>query len=105
MQKITIHAKLVDKENDIGGYIIYVFKNLESTDWTNTYIMCTRVPNWQTGNISIGDVGYMTYQEVIAGEDTWYDFKTNKNQLYRFSQLYFIDFVKEKRDKLKDYIL
>lgn len=43
------------------GYITYVFKNLEDTSFGKKYCMVTRWPNWQCGNIEIGESGYLTY--------------------------------------------
>lgn len=104
MPKITILAELVDYLEDLGGYIIYVFKNLEPTDWTNRYIMCTRVPNWQSKFVKIHDVGYLMYQEVIAGKDKWY--KNDKINYYNYSNIYFIEFIpKTDKPNSEDYTL
>ena len=71
-----------------GTYTMYVFKNLE----TSEYIMCTRLPNWQTPNIMIGDVGFLNYQIVQAGEE-YFDPDTEKVVKYLYSNIYFINFV------------
>lgn len=100
----TIKCKLVCKENDIGGYIIYVFKNLEiNPPFGYQFCMLTRWPNWQCRDIEIGEVGYVTYQEVRSGIDTWYD--GTKFVPYNYSNNVFIRFVEEKDNSKKDIIL
>lgn len=96
----TIHARLVTLREDIGGYIIYVFQNLDN----GTYEMVTRLPRWESPVLKIGDVGFLKYNEVIAGEDTWYNPVTEKNVPYRFTKVYFEDFVHEKPEE-SDLIL
>jgi hypothetical protein len=73
-----------------GVYTMYVFKNLEDSN----YIMCTRLPNWQTPDISIGDVGFLNYQVVKAGEE-YYNPITEEQIKYSYSNIYFINFVRE----------
>lgn len=88
----TIHAKLITLREDVGGYIIYVFQNLAN----GTYEMVTRLPRWESPVLKIGDVGFLKYNEVIAGEDTWYDSTIGQKVPYRFTGVYFIDFFYEK---------
>lgn len=73
-----------------GAYSIYVFKNLDA----NTYIMCTKLPNWQTPNVSIGDEGFLNYQDVVAGE-SYYNPLTQTSHVYNYSNVYFMNFVQE----------
>ena len=105
MDKITIHAKLVDYNIDLDGYITYVFFNLEYTDWTNKYIMCIRYPNWDQAPFKLGDKGYLTYIEVIAGLDTWYDRNLNQQVPYNYTNIQFIKFIHETTDKQQKDIL
>lgn len=88
----TIHAKLITLREDVGGYIIYVFQNLAN----GAYEMITRLPRWESPVLKIGDVGFLKYNEVIAGEDTWYDRESGQKVPYRFTGVYFIGFVYEK---------
>jgi len=69
-------------------YTMYVFKNLE----TSEYIMCTRLPNWQTPDLVIGDVGFLNYQIVQAGEE-YFNPDTEQLIKYLYSNIYFINFV------------
>lgn len=87
-----IHAKLITYREELGGYIMYVFQNLD----TNLYEMCTRLPNWETPVLQIGDEGFLKFDEVIAGKDTWYDSNLDSFVPYRYTKVYFIDFVYEK---------
>lgn len=71
-----------------GTYTIYVFQNIID----KKYIMCTRLPNWQTPNVTVGDIGFLEYQEVKAGE-SYFDPKTEKEMKYLYSNVYFLNFV------------
>ena len=48
--KMVIKAKLLALKED-QNYITYVFQNL----CDNSYIMCTRLPNWESPVININD--------------------------------------------------
>lgn len=78
-----------------GTYTMYVFKTLD----TNDYIMCTRPPNWKVPEISVGDKGFLQYQIVKAGDI--YVTPDGTTVTYRYSNTYFINFVK-KSDTLKN---
>lgn len=96
----TIRAELITFREDLGGYIIYVFKNLAN----GTYEMCTRMPRWESPGLKIGDVGYLKYNIVIAGDDSWYNKNTNTKVSYNYTNVYFVDFIYE-RPKEADLIL
>ena len=51
------------------------------------------------------EVGYLMYDEVIAGIDTYYDRNTYSIMKYNFSNLIFKKFVKEIDNSNKDIIL
>lgn len=71
-----------------GTYTVYVFQNIE----TKYYIMCTRLPNWQVPSITIGDIGFLEYNSVKAGE-TYYNPQTQKDETYNYTNVYFINFI------------
>ena len=71
-----------------GRYTMYVFKNTE----TNEYIMCTKLPNWQTPEIFVGDAGFLQLQIVKAG-DEYFNVNTESNDKYRYCNIYFKNFV------------
>ena len=71
-----------------GIYTMYVFQVLE----TKEYIMCTKLPNWQTPNINIGDIGFLEFQNVKAGE-TYFDPKTQTKVCYSYTNSYFLNFI------------
>ena len=73
-----------------GAYTIYVFKNLE----TGNIIMCTKPPNWDTPNVAVGEEGYVKYESVAAGQ-SYYDPTTDTNIKYKYTNVYFINFVKK----------
>jgi hypothetical protein len=71
-----------------GEYTVYVFKAVESSE----YIMCTRLPNWQSPAININDRGFLQYQIVEAGDE--YSPLGGNKVRYKYSNIYFINFVK-----------
>jgi hypothetical protein len=87
MEVIILAELLAIRE---GAYTIYVFKNLES----NEFIMCTRLPSWQVPEIQIGDSGYLKYQKAKAGEE-YFNPVTGEKQIYRYSNLYFLNFIQK----------
>ena len=97
-----IHGELIAQKSDIGEYITYVFKNLDSTSGFDKYIMCTRFPNWDCPILDIGDVGYVKYREVFGGIDEWYDKLNDELVKYNYTDIHFLDFVydKEKPDEI-----
>ena len=88
MNEIAIHAKLIAKKN--GLYTIYVFINLSN----NEYIMCTKLPNWDFGDISIGTSGYLVYENAIAGEK-YFNPKSQQFEVYNYTKLYFKNFIED----------
>jgi len=78
-------VKLIAKRDDI--YTVYVFQDI----YTKEYIMCTRLPDWQTPEVDIGSVGYLKYVDVMAGEQ--YVTSSLETFYYRFTNCYFIDFL------------
>ena len=102
----TIKCKLVCEEKDLMGYITYVFKCLEcNPPFGHQYCMVTRLPNWQHRDLSIEEIGYLTYNEVVAGQDKWFCPETNQMIPYNYTNSYFIKFVKEVDNSKKDILL
>lgn len=102
----TIHAKLIAKKIDLLGYQTLVFQNLEDSSFKDKYIMTVVFPNWESYVPVIDDVGFLCYESVIAGKDTWYNKNTNQNIPYNYTNIIFIKFVLEnKTDNLKEIIL
>lgn len=90
-------VELVAKKD--GDYTTYVFKNLDIYE----YIMCTRLPNWQTVEVEIGDKGFVEYEIVNAG-DTYFSSSLGEFKRYVYSNVYFINFVHENKNT-KDKII
>lgn len=88
---ITILAKLEEIQRN-GDYINYVFKNLEATKWDNVYFLCTRYPRWEHRELKKGEIGYVTFTEVIAGEE-YYNHITNSRDFYNHSHIRFDKFI------------
>jgi hypothetical protein len=88
MVEFVKEVELVAHRDDT--YTIYVFKIVD----TNEYIFCTRLPNWQVPSIDVGDVGFLQYQIVTAGEE-YYDPDTKSRGVYGYSNVYFMNFVRK----------
>jgi hypothetical protein len=104
---ITIKCKLIVKEKDFLDYQTLVFKSLEEGNipFGKHYIMCVRFPNWHHRDIDEGEIGFLTYNEVIAGKDGWYDSESGNIIPYNYSNLIFIKFVREVDSSKKDIII
>lgn len=104
---MTVLSKLVAKEEDIGGYVNYVFEILEEKEVNRLgtkYIMCTRYPNWNHRKIDIGEVGYLNFFEIRAGIDKWFD--GEKMISYNYNGIQFDKFVSKPKEKDKSkYIM
>ena len=87
MEKI-IFAELISIKD--SRYTIYVFKDLE----TNSYLMCTKLPNWQTPDITPGDKGFVLVEHVLAGQE-YFNLQTQENSKYQYTNVYFKNFIKE----------
>jgi hypothetical protein len=81
-------AKLIAKKE--GLYTVYVFEKINS----NGYIMCTRLPNWQTSPVNEGSVGFLLYEFIKSG-DKYYDKYSNTFKINDYSNIYFINFIEE----------
>ena len=91
--KATFRAKLVAKVDE--QYTTMVFKNLdEPTDSLLRYITVTRLPNWTGIDPKINDIGFLECEYVNAG-DPYYQRNTGVKETYRYTQCYFLNFIKE----------
>lgn len=98
MNEIAINAKLVAKKD--GLYTIYVFQNLQN----NEYIMCTKLPNWDFGDISIGKEGFLTYENAIAGEK-YFNPKLQTFEIYNYTKVYFKNFIEDIKHNTEEIII
>ena len=105
MDTLTIHCKLLAKEVDLMDYQTLVFKNLDKAPFGCEYCMVTVWPNWESYIPEIGDIGYLTYDSVTGGVDTYYDRILDTIVKYNFTNLVFNKFVKEIDNSKKDIII
>lgn len=91
----TIYAELIAGREELGGYVKYVFRNLEN----GKPILCTKFPNWDCPPIKLHTAGYLKYKEIIAGKDTWYDHANDVFRFYKYDADQFIDFVEAILDR------
>jgi hypothetical protein len=91
---ITIFSKLRAKVDEGLGYTTYVFENLEESRWDMKYRMVTRCPNWEHRVVNVGEEGFLTYEDHIAGDSKWFDGKDFNS--YRYTNVIFMKFVLEK---------
>lgn len=101
---MTVLAQLVAEDRDIQSYTTYVFKCLEDdVAAISKYIMCVRYPNWQHRKITLGEVGYLTFEEVRAGVDSWYDGKSMIP--YKYDAVQFLKFVSKPEELSHEYVM
>lgn len=105
MVTTTIYCKLLAKESDILDYKTLVFKNLDNAPFGHQYIMVTVWPNWESRIPELDEIGYLTYDFVEAGIDTFYDRTTDSIVKYNFTNLVFKKFVKKLDSSTKDIII
>ena len=105
MDTLTIHCELLAKEADIMNYQTLVFKNLDKAPFGCEYCMVTVWPNWESYIPKVGDIGYLTYDSVTGGVDTYYDRSVDSIVKYNFTNLVFNKFVKEQDNSKKDIII
>lgn len=89
---LTIKAKLVEYVEDFGGYISYVFQNLESDRWDNKYMLCIRYPNWDHPDIPLDKEGYLTFTTIYCGEK-YYEPRTGETKIYTYTHNRFDKFI------------
>jgi hypothetical protein len=103
VEEITLYVKLNAKSIDIGGYITYVFENLNHKAYDTQYVMCVQFPNWNQSEIEIGDIGYVNVRYVEEGISKWYD--GEKMNVYKYTNVVFLKFVKEPEQINKDFLV
>ena len=103
MEEITFHVKLLTKTIELGGYITYVFKNLNPISWEYENIMCVQFPNWEQSEININDVGYVNVRYVKEGISQWYD--GEKMNVYKYTNVIFLKFVHEPNKVNNDFLV
>ena len=95
-------VKLLCQEKDSLDYTTYVFEILDINEIERLgfrYIMCTRWPNWEHRELLNGEVGYLYYSIIIAGQDSW--FNGNGYTPYKTSVYQFNKFVAEQPEQFK----
>lgn len=104
MNSYTLHCKLLVKEYDLD-YQILVFQNLDKAPFGHEYLMATVFPNWESRIPEVGEIGYLNYDSVQGGLDTYYDRITDSIVKYNYNNLIFKKFVKEVDNSKKDIII
>lgn len=100
--KTTLHAKLIAKQDNI--YKLLVFQNLDEKESSMLrYITTVKLPNWNGVEPEIGDCGFLECEYVDAG-DEYYQRNTGSKEQYKYTNCYFLSFIKEKEKiTTKDY--
>lgn len=101
----VFHCKLLTYRSELGGYVLYVFRNLDAVGVLDRYIMCTKHPNWQTPPIGIGQEGYVKIKEIEAGKDTWYNQDSGEVIPYKYSGVQFFEFVLDKHEEPEECVM
>lgn len=103
MEEVALYVQLKAKNIDLGGYITYVFENLNFQTYENQYVMCVQFPNWNQSEIRVGDVGYVNVRYVKEGISQWYD--GEKMHVYKYTNVVFLKFVKEPEKVNKEILI
>ena len=103
MEEVALYVKLNAKYIDVGGYITYVFENLNYKSYDQQYVMCVQFPNWNQSEINIGDVGYVNVRYVKEGVSQWYD--GEKMNVYKYTNVVFLKFIKEPEKVNKEFLI
>lgn len=99
---LTAKVKLLCQETDNQGYTTYVFEVLEDSEinrFHSKYIMVVRWPNWEHRMLLNGEIGFLNFEEIIAGETQWFDGKDFVP--YKYSAIQFNKFVSEQQINMK----
>ena len=84
---------MVAKQDDF--YPLFVFQNLDECDNSLLrYVTVTLLPNWNGKIPEMGDIGFLSCEYVDAG-DEYYQRNTGVRETYRYTQCYFLNFIKE----------
>ena len=106
MTTYVVKCQLIASECDILSYHTLVFKILEEKcPFGHLYCMVTVFPNWESRIPEVKEIGYLEYDEVTAGIDTYYDRNSDSIMKYNFSNFIFKKFVKEQDNSNKDIII
>lgn len=100
---ITFYGRLEKIEEGLNGYKTYIFKNINGYELEDEYFMIVRRPNWEHRELQVGEYGYVTFEKIKAGVDTY--FKDNQNLFYNFSTNQFIKFLSNKKGVDEEFTL
>lgn len=104
MDRITIYCRVLAIRESQYSEIVVEDLNRDSIDDLK-YIMVTKLPNWDSNSIEIGDIGYLEFQYVIGGETRYFNRNLEDHEFYKYSNNYFMRFIKKqelcKQDKFK----
>ncbi len=102
---MTTLCELMAKCEDYG-YVNYIFKILELDEIKRLgtkYILVTQFRNWDHRSINIGEVGYLTFSEIKAGIDKW--FNGAEMIPYNYDMIQFIKFISKPVKDENKYII
>ena len=68
------------------------------------YITATKLPNWDNREISIGDIGFLEYENVSAGQE-YYNPHQEIKIMYKYDNSYFFNFIPEQIYVEQDYTM
>lgn len=91
--QITVEAICMEKSE--GMYRVFIFKDLNDQE----IIDATLYPNWATSLPEIGEEGYLTYSEVIAGKSKWF---SGDNYIpYNYTHRHLVRWIKKSDEIIK----
>jgi hypothetical protein len=95
LQTITIYCKILVIQE--GQYSEIVVEDL-NRDYTDDlkYVTVVKLPYWENPQFTMGDKGYLEFQSVKSGETQYFSRNEKDFEYYKYSNNYFIRFIKEK---------
>jgi hypothetical protein len=95
LQTITIYCKILVIQD--GQYSEIVVEDL-NRDYTDDlkYVTVVKLPYWENPQFTMGDKGYLEFQSVKGGETQYFSRNEKDFEYYKYSNNYFIRFIKEK---------
>ena len=93
-QTITILSKVIAIRE--GQYTEIVVEDL-NRDYTDDlkYVTVVKLPLWENPPFTLGDEGYLEFQSVKGGETQYFNRNEKDFECYKYSNNYFIRFIKK----------
>lgn len=91
---VTIYCRV--KAIQRGQYTAIVVEDLNRYETDDLkYVTVIKLPNWDSPIPEIDDEGFLQFQFVEGGITEWMNKQTQKVEIYKYSNNYFMNFYKK----------